>query len=224
MLGVSDSAYNTASEVIPFITSIGCVAAGAALQYSAVKNAFSGAEAVNNFNKNNAQAESEAYERTISNGTDVFTINPSESVRSGSYEPLSEAVAGDNIGASLKGGSNPVESSGRKFWTNKVEHNGTKVYQRNDIIDPNRVDKMGRTNIERMEQGLAPLGSDGKSVNLHHMTQTNDSAIAEVTQRFHQQNKGIIHINPNTIPSGIDRNIFNSWRKSYWKNRVNDFK
>ena len=123
-----------------------------------------------------------------------------------------------------KGGGNPVENSGRKFWTNKVEHNGTKVYQRNDIIDPGRVDKMGRTNIERMEQGLAPLGPDGKSVNLHHMTQTNDSAIAEVTQRFHQQNKGIIHINPNTIPSGIDRNIFNSWRKSYWKNRVNDFK
>ena len=123
-----------------------------------------------------------------------------------------------------KGVGNPVENGGRKFWTNKVEHNGTKVYQRNDIIDPGRVDKMGRTNIERMEQGLAPLGLDGKSVNLHHMTQTNDSAIAEVTQTFHQQNKGVIHINPNTIPSGIDRSTFNSWRKSYWKNRANDFK
>ena len=56
------------------------------------------------------------------------------------------------------------------------------------------------------------------------MTQTNDSAIAEVTQTFYQQNKGVIHINPNTIPSGIDRNAFNSWRKSYWKNGANDFK
>lgn len=120
--------------------------------------------------------------------------------------------------------SNPAESSGRQLWTNKVEHNGTKVYQRDDIINSNKVDKMGRTNIERMEQGLAPLGSDGKSVNLHHMTQTNDSAIAEVTQTFHQQNKKAIHINPNTIPSGIDRNMFNRWRKSYWKNRANDFK
>jgi len=123
-----------------------------------------------------------------------------------------------------EGVSNPVENGGRKFWTNKVEHNGTKVYQRNDIIDPGKVDKMGRTNIQRMEQGLAPLGSDGKSVNLHHMTQTNNSAIAEVTQTFHQQNKGVIHINSNTIPSGIDRNTFNSWRKSYWNNRANDFK
>ncbi|APM39147.1 HNH/ENDO VII family nuclease [Clostridium kluyveri] len=115
-------------------------------------------------------------------------------------------------------------TSGRKFWTDKVEHNGTKVYQRNDIIDPNKIDKMGRTNIERMEQGLAPLGTDGKSINLHHMTQTNESAIAEVTRTFHQENKSIIHINPNTIPSGIDRNAFNSLRKSYWKNRANDFK
>ena len=148
------------------------------------------------------------------NGNDVSNLND----RQKNYNKIV------NGGDGIEGVSNPVESSGRKFWTDKVEHNGTKVYQRNDIIDPNKVDKMGRTNIQRMEQGLAPLGSDGKSVNLHHMTQTNDSAIAEVTQTFHQQNKGVIHINPNTIPSGIDRNTFNSWRKSYWKNRANDFK
>ncbi|WP_300385472.1 HNH/ENDO VII family nuclease, partial [Clostridium sp.] len=143
---------------------------------------------------------------------------------------LVEKIAKDSdegtkvIKNSIEEVSNPVESGGRKFWTEKIEHKGTKVYQRNDIIDPSKADKMGRTNIERMEQGLAPLGSDGKSVNLHHMTQTNDSAIAEVTQTFHQQNKRVIHINPNTIPSGIDRNTFNSWRKSYWKNRANEFK
>ena len=56
------------------------------------------------------------------------------------------------------------------------------------------------------------------------MTQTNNGAIAEVTQTFHQANKRIIHINPNTIPSGIDRGSFNIWRKSYWKNRANNFK
>ena len=116
------------------------------------------------------------------------------------------------------------ENSVRRLRNNKVEYNGTIVYQRNDIIDPNKVDKMGGTNVERMEQGLAPLGPDGKSINLHHMTQTNESAIVEITQTFHQENKSIIHINPNTIPSGIDRNTFNSWRKSYWKNRANDFK
>lgn len=62
---------------------------------------------------------------------------------------------------------------------------------------------MGRSNLQRMEQRLAPLGSDGKSINLHHMIQTNDSAIAEVTASFHQTNSKVIHINPNTVPSGI---------------------
>ena len=112
----------------------------------------------------------------------------------------------------------------RQFWTNETVHDGVKVYQRNDIINQSQLDKMGRSNVERMEQGLAPLGPDGKSVNLHHLTQTNNSSIAEVTQTFHQENTSVIHINPNTIPSGIDRSAFNSWRTSYWKYRANDFK
>ena len=99
-----------------------------------------------------------------------------------------------------------------------------KVYQRNDIIDPNLVDSRGRTNLQRMEKGLAPIGPYGNPVNLHHMTQTNDSAIAEITQSFYQQNTKVIHINPNTIPSGINRSEFNIWKSNYWKSRANDFK
>ena len=41
------------------------------------------------------------------------------------------------------------------------------------------------TNIERMATGRAPIGTDGKPINLHHMLQSNDSAIAELTQTFH---------------------------------------
>jgi filamentous hemagglutinin len=35
-----------------------------------------------------------------------------------------------------------------------------------------------------MKNGLAPYGLDGKKVNLHHMLQTRDAQIAEVTQSF----------------------------------------
>ena len=111
----------------------------------------------------------------------------------------------------------------RKFWTNRIEYKGIKVYQRNDIINPKLIDKQGRTNVQRMKGGIAPLGPDGESINLHHMIQTNESAIAEVSKTFHQQNSKIIHINPNTIPSGIDRTSFNKWKRSYWKNRAKDF-
>lgn len=84
-------------------------------------------------------------------------------------------------------------------------------------------DVHGRTNLDRMKKGSAPLGPDGKSINLHHTTQRNESSIAEVTQTFHKENSSIIHSNPNTMPSGINRNEFNKWRSEYWKNRTKDF-
>lgn len=90
-------------------------------------------------------------------------------------------------------------------------------------IDPKLVDARGRTNLERMQKGLAPAGLDGKSVNLHHMTQKHNGSIAEVTQIFHQKNSKTIHINPSSTPSGIDRSAFNKWRIDYWKSRANDF-
>lgn len=120
----------------------------------------------------------------------------------------------------------------RKFWSkDPVNFNGNKVYQRNDLFDPNQVstwtDKgkvVTGNNLDRMSSGRAPIGSDGNSVNLHHMTQTQNGAIAEVTQTFHQKNTGVIHINSGSnIPSGINRSEFNTWSKTYWKTRANNW-
>ncbi len=113
--------------------------------------------------------------------------------------------------------------NGNRKWIKTTNFKNVKVYQRNDIIDPNKKDAMGRTNIDKMRKGLAPLGPDGKSINLHHTTQRNSSSIAEVTQTFHKENSAVIHINPNTMPSGINRTEFNRWRTNYWKHRANDF-
>ncbi|WED76057.1 VENN motif pre-toxin domain-containing protein [Aeromonas allosaccharophila] len=78
----------------------------------------------------------------------------------------------------------------RKYWSSKsVEINGNKVYQRNDLFNPNAIDARGRTNIQRMEKGLAPLDSNGDSINLHHMLQRQDGPLAEVTQSFHTDNR-----------------------------------
>ncbi|MBZ8302047.1 hemagglutinin repeat-containing protein, partial [Escherichia coli] len=116
----------------------------------------------------------------------------------------------------------------RKYWTSEpIDFNGNKVYQRNDLFDPYKVsswkDKgktVTGTNIERMASGRAPIGVDGKSVNLHHMTQNQSGPIAEVTQSFHQENSAVIHINPNTIPSGINRPVFDKWKEQYWRQRA----
>jgi len=120
--------------------------------------------------------------------------------------------------------ANPaLRSPARTFWTGSTEFRGNKIYQRNDLIDPQRIDRKGRTNLARMQKGLAPIGPDGKSINIHHMLQTQGGALAEMPTTFHQDYSRIIHINPNTIPSGIDRAAFDAWRKEYWTNRAKDF-
>jgi len=79
------------------------------------------------------------------------------------------------------------------------------------------------TNLERMATGRAPVGLDGKSVNLHHLIQTQDGAIAEVAGGMHQRYYNTLHINTGELPSGINRSVFDKWREAYWMNRVQDF-
>jgi hypothetical protein len=83
----------------------------------------------------------------------------------------------------------------------------------------------GRTNLERMADGDAPLGPDGKPVNLHHTIQTNSSPIAELAQTMHVSNRRVVHVNrpPKDFPSGIDRPGFDRWREQYWRRRHVDF-
>ena len=110
-----------------------------------------------------------------------------------------------------------------RHWTKQRDFEGQRVYQRDDLIDPAVKDKRRRTNLKRMQKGLAPLGPDGKPVNLHHATQSNDGALLEVSQSVHQKNTKMIHINPSSIPSGIDRKAFNRYRRRYWQERAKDF-
>ncbi|WP_407673172.1 HNH/ENDO VII family nuclease [Paenibacillus alkalitolerans] len=109
------------------------------------------------------------------------------------------------------------------YWNKITTIRGIKVYQRDDLIAPYKKDLTGRTNLQRMKAGHAPIGPDGQSVQLHHMTQRNQSSIVEVIQSFHQLNSKLIHINPNTWPSGINRIQYNNWKQNYWKNRAKDF-
>ena len=124
-----------------------------------------------------------------------------------------------NAGNSAGHANNAVS---QRLWSTS-EFNGTRVYQRDDLIDPSLMDARGRSNLERMQSGIAPIGPDGKSINLHHTIQSPTGPVAEVTATFHQQNSRVIHINPSTIPSGIDRPAFDAFRRNYWINRSNDF-
>lgn len=114
-----------------------------------------------------------------------------------------------------------------KFWK-LADFEGQRVYQRDDLIRPDYVspkDKYTRTNLKRMQQGLAPMGPDDNPLNLHHMLQTQDGPMAEVTQTMHiGENYHQLHWKSGSkIPSGIDRPEFDKWKKLYWKNRAKGF-
>ncbi|WP_342211581.1 HNH/ENDO VII family nuclease [Gilliamella sp. ESL0254] len=141
-------------------------------------------------------------------------------------------VAGKGTNSATQADAAKYFGQERKYWSkDPIEFNGNKVYQRNDLFDPNLMttwtDKgkiIKGTNLERMASGRTPIGHDGNSINLYHMTQNKNGAIAEVTQTFHQQNKTVIHVNPNTIPSGINRGEFNKWKTQYWIERAKTYR
>ena len=101
------------------------------------------------------------------------------------------------------------------------EFKGTQVKKRSSTFDPKQQDAKGRTNKERMDNGLAPIGKDGKEVNLHHVNQKNDGKIVEVTNSEHNKLNSEMHKKNGT--SEIDRVAFNKWKREYWKERSKEF-
>ena len=102
-----------------------------------------------------------------------------------------------------------------------VSRAGKLVAQRNSTFFPHVKDALGRNNIERMKQGLAPLGKDGKAVELHHLKQRDNGMVIELTSREHNVNSKILHRYKKE--SEINRNAFNKFKKQYWQERAKDF-
>ncbi|EJF96282.1 hypothetical protein MEI_01520, partial [Bartonella vinsonii subsp. arupensis Pm136co] len=142
-----------------------------------------------------------------------------------------EVVATQYFGQERKFWSaDPIEAEFEMTYKGEKITQKNKVYQREDLFDPNRITEwegkngtVTGTNIERMKTGRAPIGFDGRPVELHHMLQTQDGPIAEISWTFHKGNHSVIHINPNTMGSGIDRDAFALWRQKYWKERAKGY-
>jgi len=102
-----------------------------------------------------------------------------------------------------------------------ISRSGKLVAQRSSTFFPHIKDALGRTNIERMKQGLAPIGKDGKAVELHHLKQKDNGMIIELTSREHKVNSKVLHRYKQE--SEINRNTFNKFKKQHWQERAKDF-
>ena len=87
-------------------------------------------------------------------------------------------------------------------------------------IDLTAVDEMGRTNLQRMTQGLAPLDPDGVAYELHHVAQKTDGTLAILTQAEHRSSSTYNIWHDSTIEEGVQKQLEGIWdkeRKTFWK-------
>lgn len=104
----------------------------------------------------------------------------------------------------------------------KTVINDREVLIRTDI-DYTAKDQFGRTNLERMEQGLAPL-VDGQPVELHHVGQEMDSPLAELTRTEHRGEGNFSVLHEAGKESTINRNVFNAEKEAHWQARAEEIK
>jgi hypothetical protein len=79
-------------------------------------------------------------------------------------------------------------------------------------------------NQDRMQQGKAQVGKDGKPVELHHEGQQTNGQTREMTQTEHRGGENFKKNHPNTgqQPSQINRNQANQARRKHWKQKANE--
>ena len=102
-----------------------------------------------------------------------------------------------------------------------------RVYQRSDIDFNYIYTKTGKSNLELMLEGKAPIGNDGKPVQLHHILQKEIGPMVEVREMTHQEYKRILHglvENGDSFRNDTTLNKqYNNFRKKYWRWRAEEY-
>ena len=89
-------------------------------------------------------------------------------------------------------------------------------------IDLDYVDELGRTNLQRMKQGLAAIDpNSGVSYELHHIGQKTESTLAILTKAEHMQggNNAIWHEFgvASEVHSASTQSMWLTQKQTYWK-------
>jgi RHS repeat-associated protein len=170
--------------------------------------------------------------------TPVKTVSVAEATQSdgvfvateeGRLAPAASRIAGGSQGADVAITATDLPRVGK--WVGK-EVRGRTVFQRDDIFDPLATDDTGLTNVQRMEAGRAPIGFDGRPINLHHLTQTEPGSLAEIPAALHGQYSKQLHglvepkrsfrYSPEGKTTEADK-AFKQYSRKYWQERAKDF-
>ncbi|SMF53243.1 HNH/ENDO VII family nuclease [Pseudobacteriovorax antillogorgiicola] len=83
----------------------------------------------------------------------------------------------------------------------------------------------GETNVDLMRNGNAPIGSDGKQVELHHLLQEEPGPMAEIVSSMHKDYHKVLHgLREESFRKNPQlRREYAKFRRNYWKKRAEDF-
>ncbi|MFQ0993405.1 HNH/ENDO VII family nuclease [Gilliamella apicola] len=85
----------------------------------------------------------------------------------------------------------------------------------------------GWTNLDLMKNGYAPIGPDGKQMNLHHILGKEPGPMVELVfsthKQYHKQIHGLIENGGSFRNTSALNRQYNKFRKEYWKLRALDF-
>lgn len=91
-------------------------------------------------------------------------------------------------------------------------------------IDLNYVDDVtGKTNLQLMQEGYAPLDPTGHKYELHHIGQKNNSPLAILTQEEHRgkTNHAIWHVLTDDFDNPSSQPEWAQIKKLFWKDYAN---
>lgn len=83
----------------------------------------------------------------------------------------------------------------------------------------------GGTNLDLMKEGLAPIGPDGLTIELHHIFGEEPGPIAELTASVHRRESKDLHsiIDGSFRKDPEKRKNWNSFKGTYWESRAKEF-
>ena len=116
----------------------------------------------------------------------------------------------------------------REGWSRTIEMDGRTIDQRDELFDPLYICRTGdyadgRTNLQRMLHGNAPIGPGDEPINLHHWLQRDPGPLGEVSALLHEREDCVLHFKADDgVGMGEQRRIFDEFRWRYWQQRARD--
>lgn len=120
-------------------------------------------------------------------------------------------------------------ADGRRVFKNTLDVTGGKPAFVDASVNKSIRAKVeaGWTNKELMERGYAPIGPDGKQINLHHILGQESGPMVELTasthQKFYKPLHGLIEDGTSFRNDPALAKQYRDFRGDWWKARANDF-